>query len=177
MPIDDRQQERRQQAERKRPPDDFRDLLDLLVVAAERQHVAVRQRVHDQPHVLGLAIVAVEPHHRGVGRNVGRQAGRQALHVAGDAMAVGPEQGRDPDAPGIVMQSIVDALQLPRRRIGRDQARLAGEQIVVRRRHVGGGLPIDEGEQQEGAQHEGAGDAERPAERGGADEIRQAHGG
>ena len=48
---------------------------------------------------------------------------------------------------------------------------------VVCCHHVDGRLPVDEAEQQQCAQEERAGDDERPAKRGRAREIRQAHGG
>ena len=119
----------------------------------------------------------VEPDHHRIGGHIGRDAVRQALQIAGDASAVGGEQAGDADVAGIVAQPELDPLPLPRRPIGGDQRHVAGEQAVERRRHVGCGLQVDEAEQQQRAQHERAGDAERPAERGGADEFRQAHGG
>ena len=43
-PDAQRQDERRQQAERERPPHDFRDLGDLVDVPADRKNFAARQR-------------------------------------------------------------------------------------------------------------------------------------
>jgi hypothetical protein len=103
-----RQGERRQQAEPQGPADDFRDLFDLAIASANRQHFAARQRVNDESYVLCLAALPVEPNDRGVGRDIGRKADRETLQIAGDAMSVGPEQARDPDATGIITQSIYD---------------------------------------------------------------------
>ena len=52
-----------------------------------------------------------------------------------------------------------------------------GEQTIDRGRLIGSRLRSDEAEQHQGAQHERAGDGERPAKRGCSGEIRQAHGG
>ena len=123
------------------------------------------------------AAAVIEPNDHGVDRDVGRKAGRQAFQIARDAMAVGTEQARDPDAMGILTQSILDRCQPPLRCIGCDDAQLLSEQSIDPGRHVGGRLPIDETEQHQGAQNERAGDAERPTKRGGAGKIRQAHGG
>ncbi len=92
-------------------------------------------------------------------------------------MTVGAEQARDLDAIGILAQSIFDLCQPLLRCVGCEDAQLLGEQNIDLGRHVGGRLPIDEAEQQQGAQDERAGDGERPAKRRGAGEIRQAHGG
>ena len=92
-------------------------------------------------------------------------------------MTVSAKQARDPDAAGIVVQSLVDVCQLPLRRLGRNDVQLPGDQSIEGRRNVGGCLPIDETEQHHRAQDKCAGDDERRAKRGGAREIRQVHGG
>src|SRR5258708_23818901 len=63
----DRDRERRQQAEPESPPDDFRDLRDLIDVAADHQDFAARQRMHCQPYLLPLTLTAVDPNDHGAG--------------------------------------------------------------------------------------------------------------
>ena len=92
-------------------------------------------------------------------------------------MTVGTEQTRELDATGILAQSIVDFGKPPIRCVGDKGAQLSAEQPVDLGSHVDGRLPIHKAEQQQDAQDESAGDGERPAERGRACEIRQAHGG
>ncbi len=173
----DRQRERRQQTERQRTPDNLRELADLVVVPADRKNVAVRQRLGDEPHLFGLAAAIVGPHNRSVAGNVGREPAWHTLDIARNTMAVGPEQSGDPDAVRIVPQPIADMLELPRAGFRCDDVQLTSNQIVEVARHVGRRLPIDEAEQEQGTQDERPGDDERPAKRGRADEIRQAHGG
>ena len=59
-PDGDRQHDRRQQAERERPQNDFGDLDDLIDVAADHQHVAVRQRMGGDTHVLQFATMIID---------------------------------------------------------------------------------------------------------------------
>jgi hypothetical protein len=100
--------ERRQQAQRENPLNNLRKLGDLVYVPTDHQNLAVWQWMDSEAHLLHLA---ADPNHRGVGRNVRRKARRQAFDVAGEAMTVGPEQSRDLDATGILVQSIVDFCQ------------------------------------------------------------------
>ena len=166
-----------QQAQRQRLLHDLRQLRKLVDVAADHQRFAIRQAARDRTGGLLLAPLSVDPDddhapHAGIGL----EAGRQALDVAGDSAPIGAEQGREPDAARILPQAIIDRLQPPLRSIGCYRVHLVGNRGVDARRHVGGRLPVDEAEQQEDANGEGAGDHERPAERGRADELRQAHG-
>src|SRR5712691_9749054 len=50
----DRNCESRQQAEPKGPPDDFRNLRDLVDVAPDHEDFAAWQRMHCEPHLLPL---------------------------------------------------------------------------------------------------------------------------
>src|SRR4029077_16451878 len=99
---DQRQCKCRQQSQKKRLPDDVRDLDDLIDVAADHKDMTVRQEGRNNPHLLKLAAVAVEANDRGVGRDFPRQPGRQTFNIALDVAAVGIEQTRDPDPAGIL---------------------------------------------------------------------------
>jgi hypothetical protein len=90
-------------------------------------------------------------------------------------MAVGTEQARDPDKPGIMAQSIFNFRQSSLRSIGHEEAQLANEQNIDRGRQVSGHSPVDEPEQHEGTQRTYAGDRKRPAKRRGSSKSRQAH--
>ena len=170
------QTESGQQAQHKGAANDLGNLGDLVDVAADGENVAVRQRLGDKPHLFGLAAAIVDTHDYGFARDTGGQSARQALEIARDTLAIACEQARDPDAARIVAQPIGNVVQLPLGRIVCDELQLADDQIVEIARHVGGGLPIDEAEQQHGPQHEGAGDGKRPAKRRGAGKFTQAHG-
>jgi hypothetical protein len=98
------------------------------------------------------------------------------LHVAGDTATVGAEEAGDPDVPGIMASPIVNFRQPPFLGIGCDEAQFAREQNIGCGSQISGCPPIDEPKQDQGAQRTYAGNGERPAERRGPDEIRQAHG-
>ena len=172
-----RQSERRHQAQREGPLNNFRKLGELVDVPTDHENLVVWQWMDGEPHLLHLAAAVADPNHRGVGRRVRRNARRQAFYVAREATTVGTEQARDLDATGILAQSIVDLRQPLLWCIGCEDPQLFGQQGIVLGHHVGGRLPIDEAEQYQGAQPERTGDDERPAKRGGARKIRQAHGG
>ena len=163
------QPESRQRPQREGPSDDFRDLSEFVDVPADHKDFAARQPMYDQPHFLHFAAEVVDPNDHGIGRDIRFQARRQAFHIARDAMTVGTEQTRNSDAAGILTQPVL-------RRTCCYDGELFGEQSVDPGSHVGGCLQIDETEQNQGAQNEGAGDRERPAKRRCACEIRQAHG-
>src|SRR6266849_8131790 len=122
----DRDRERRQQAEPKGPPDDFRDLRDLIDVAPDYEDFTAWQWLHCEPHLLHLTLASVDPNDHDAGRNIGGKAARRAFDVAGDTMTVGTEQARNLDVTGILAQSIVDLCQPLLRGIGCEDAQLVG---------------------------------------------------
>ena len=127
---------------------------------------------------LRLAAVIVDAGHDDVMHaGAGVEPGRRAFDVARDSAAVGAEHGGDPDAARVSPQAFFHRRQPLLGLLRRDRVHVRENGDVDAARHIRGGLPIDEAEQQDDADGEGAGHDERPAERGRADEIRQAHGG
>src|SRR5580704_19069860 len=126
----DCQTESRQQAQQKGTPDDVGNAGDLFDVAANRKNFPTRQSRRRQPHFLRLTSLIVEANHHGASRDMRRQATGQALEVARDAMTVGTEQARDPDAAWIVVQTLVDVRKPPLRRLGRKDVQLPGDQGI-----------------------------------------------
>src|SRR6202044_1816202 len=113
-------------AQQKGTPDDVGNAGDLFDVAADRENSPARQPRRRPPHFLRLTPLIVDPNHHGVSRDIRRQATGQALEVARDAMTVGTEQARDPDAAWIVVQTLVDVCQPPLRRLSRKDLQLPG---------------------------------------------------
>jgi hypothetical protein len=90
-------------------------------------------------------------------------------------VSVGAEQPGDLHAAQVLAQTLVDRLEPPLRRVGRDEIGRLRDRGLDLSLQVGCRLPVDEPEQQQDAHAERPGHAKRPTERGRTDEFRQAH--
>src|SRR5258708_7047423 len=102
----DRQPERQNQSQYKRPSHDLRHLGEFVDISTDHENVAVAERVRREPDVLSLAAACIGPNDGSVRGNVRDETGWQAFDITRNAMTIGSEQACDLDAAGILAQSI-----------------------------------------------------------------------
>ena len=144
-------------------------------MTADHQHVSVRQGASDRPNGHRFVTALVDPDDlSGLDSRVDGEPRRQAFQVAGDPLSVRAKQTCELDAARILAEPVFDRDSSWRSGgSARDGKTVLGNDAVHPRQHIGRGLPVDEGREQQNANHERNGN---PSEGCGADEIRKVHG-
>ena len=150
---------------------------EFVIAPADDDDRTIRQLLRHGANALPVAARgARRVHHDKLRAHVQGELRRDRHDVAGDAPAVSREQPGKLRLPRIDAQMLVDPLNPLGRRVARDDGRgSAHDQPVDVGRHHPVGLCEDEGEHQQNACGERRRDDQRPAERRGSHELRQAH--
>jgi hypothetical protein len=155
----------RQQTEPERLTDDMGDLLGLVDIAPEHQHVAVSHAPRDRPdHLVDLAVLIRLDDLGALRCGVDAQIGWQALKIAGDPVTVGGKYPRELYPSGILSQLLVNCFEPALGRQAGNAVQLHGDHAVGSRDQVVIDLPVNESEQHHDEDGEHAGNHQSPVE-------------